>query len=55
MKKPCADCGHAFDVHAVDINFPNSQRCFHNAATGEGCRPAYEDRCKQYVDPEEVK
>ena len=55
VKKPCADCGHAFEVHAADVNFPNSLRCFHNAATGEGCRPVYDERCKQYKDPEAVK
>jgi hypothetical protein len=52
MKKPCARCGHAYEVHAPDRNFPNTQRCFHRAVTGEGCAEKYDDRCKDYVDPE---
>lgn len=50
-KGPCGDCGHAFAAHAPDVSFPNSQRCFHGAATGEGCREKYDERCKQYVPP----
>lgn len=52
-KPPCARCGHAYADHAPDVNYPNSERCFHRAATGEGCAPKYGDRCKQYVNPEE--
>jgi hypothetical protein len=51
--KPCAACGHSFAAHATDVNFPNSLRCFHGAVTGDGCREKYEDRCKNYVNPEE--
>ena len=53
MKKPCKRCGHAWDEHAPDVSFPDSLRCFHGAATGEGCTEVYDERCKNYVDPEE--
>ena len=55
MKKPCKDCGHAYEYHAPDVNHPNVERCFHGAATGDGCREVYDERCKQYVDPEGEK
>jgi hypothetical protein len=51
--KPCARCGHAFEVHAPDRNYPDALRCFHGAGTGEGCAVKYPDRCKDYVEPEE--
>jgi hypothetical protein len=51
--KPCAACGHAFESHAPDVNFPNSLRCFHGAGDGSGCRERYDERCKNYVAPEE--
>ena len=50
--KPCANCGHAWEVHASDVNYPEALRCFHNAATGIGCTEKYADRCRDYVDPE---
>ena len=53
MKPPCKRCGHAYDVHCADTNYPDSLRCFHLAATGEGCAEKFDDRCKQYVGPEE--
>ena len=54
MKKPCKDCGHSYDVHCTDVNCPNVKRCFHGAHDGTGCREVYDERCKQYVDPEET-
>jgi hypothetical protein len=51
-KGPCGDCGHSFDSHAPDVSFPNVQRCFHGAATGDGCRYEYSERCKNYVPPQ---
>ena len=51
--KPCAACGHAFESHAPDVNFPNSLRCFHGAGDGSGCRDCYDERCKNYVAPED--
>ncbi len=53
MKPKCANCGHPYESHAIDRNFPDTERCFHGAGTGEGCTPAYKDRCKKYVHPEE--
>jgi hypothetical protein len=53
--KPCKNCGHAFEEHAIDRNFPDSQRCFHRAGTGEGCHHEYDKRCKNYVDPDKEK
>lgn len=41
-------CGHRFDVHAPDVNYPDSQRCFHGAATGDGCAEKYDDRCRDF-------
>jgi len=49
----CADCGHPFEEHAPDVMFPNSNRCFHGAVSGEGCQPKYDDRCKNYVNPKD--
>jgi len=54
MKKPCAKCHHPFTEHAPDVSFPDSLRCFHNAATGEGCTEKYDDRSKDYVDPDKA-
>jgi hypothetical protein len=48
-KGPCGDCGHPFEEHAFDVNNPKAMRCFHGAATGDGCRPVYDERCKNYV------
>jgi len=53
--KPCKNCGHAFEEHAIDRNFPDSQRCFQRAGTGEGCHHEYDKRCKNYVDPDKEK
>ncbi len=53
--KPCKRCGHSFDEHAPDVNYPNAQRCFHGAATGDGCAPKYADRCKEYQDPDALQ
>ena len=50
--KPCATCQHSFDEHAPDVSFPDTMRCFHGAATGEGCHPEYDSRCKNYVNPD---
>ena len=36
----------------VLVSFPNVQRCFHGAATGDGCRYEYSERCKNYVPPQ---
>ena len=55
MKKPCKDCGHSYDVHCTDVNYPDTLRCFYNAATGDGCREKYDERCRQYVTSEEKK
>ncbi len=55
MNPPCADCGHPFDEHAPDVNFPDTLRCFHGAVSGEGCRDKYNERCRNYVHPKEVK
>ena len=62
MKKPCARilndgkvCGHAFDEHAADRNFPDQLRCFHGAVTGDGCADKFDDRCSDYLDPDGVK
>ena len=52
MTKPCKRCGHAFEEHAPDHNYPDSQKCWHGAASGEGCAVAYDDRCKDYVNPD---
>jgi hypothetical protein len=52
--KPCAECGHDYAQHAPDVNFPDALRCFHGAATGEGCKDKYDQRCKDYVNPEEL-
>jgi len=52
--KPKCVCGHDEAEHAPDVNFPDSLRCFHGAATGEGCAPKYDERCKQYT-PKEAK
>ena len=52
MKKKCADCGHPWEEHAPDVSFPDSERCFHGAGDGSGCRDKYDERCKNYVDPE---
>ena len=53
--KPCAKCKHPFAEHAPDVNFPDSQRCFHGAATGDGCAPRFADRCNNYENPDEIK
>ena len=53
MNKPCKRCGHAFDEHAPDKNYPDSQKCWHGAASGEGCAVAYDDRCRDYQEPAE--
>ena len=50
--KPCKRCGHAFEMHAPDVSFPDVQRCFHGASTGDGCTEKYDDRCKDYVAPD---
>ena len=65
--KPCKRCGHAYAEHATDINHLDALRCFHGAATGDGCADKYcakcdfrfdilfgvfEDRCANYIDPE---
>jgi hypothetical protein len=50
---PCKNCGHRFDVHAPDINYPVALRCFHNAGSGEGCAAKYSDCCKNFVYPSE--
>ena len=54
MNKPkCARCGHAEADHAPDVSYPDSRRCFHKAATGEGCAEKYDDRCKDYLPPKQ--
>ena len=55
MKKKCADCGHDYSEHAPDVSFPDTERCFHGAGDGTGCKEKYDERCKQYVDPEEKR
>ncbi len=50
--KPCKRCGHAFADHAADVNYPDALRCFHRAATGDGCAEKYSERCKEYIDPD---
>jgi hypothetical protein len=50
--KPCKRCQHPFEEHAPDRNFPDQLRCFHKAATGEGCAEKYAERCPNYVNPE---
>ena len=52
MKKPCANCGHSYLMHAPDISFPDSERCFHGAGDGTGCKDKYSERCKDYVNPD---
>jgi hypothetical protein len=51
---PCKRCGHVWADHAVDINYPDAQRCFYRAATGEGCALSYDDRCRDYLAPTEA-
>jgi hypothetical protein len=55
MKKKCADCGHDYSEHCPDVSYPDALRCFHGAGDGTGCREVYDERCRQYVDPEETK
>ena len=55
MKKPCKDCGHGYEFHAPDRSYPELERCFHGAGDGTGCREVYDERCRNYVDPEESK
>jgi hypothetical protein len=50
--KPCARCKHAFEEHAPDVSYPEALRCFHLAGTGEGCTEKYDERCRDYVDPD---
>lgn len=52
---PSGGCGHRFDVHAADVNYPNILRCFHSAGNGDGCTEKYADRCKNFVYPPEEK
>jgi hypothetical protein len=49
--RPCKRCGHSWEYHAPDRNYPDAQKCWHGAATGEGCAEKYEDRCKDYIAP----
>ena len=53
--KPCANCHHAFSEHAPDRNHPNTSPCWHLAGTGEGCTSKYDERCKNYVDPDSLR
>lgn len=55
MKKPCKNCGHAEAYHAPDVSYPDVQRCFHGAHDGTGCKDKYDERCRNYVDPEETE
>jgi hypothetical protein len=50
----CKRCGHPWADHAIDTNYPDAQRCFYRAATGEGCAERYADRCKDYLAPVEA-
>ena len=53
--KPCKRWGHAYAEHATDINHLDALRCFHGAATGDGCADKYEDRCANYKEtPDEL-
>jgi len=59
MNGPCArilkdgsKCGHPFAEHASDLNHPDALRCFHGAATGDGCTHKYDERCPNYVPAE---
>ena len=51
MKGPCKRCRHPFIEHAAEPSAPEAVRCWHGAATGEGCTEKYADRCPNYVDP----
>jgi hypothetical protein len=46
---PCGDCGHPFDEHASDLSHPETMPCWHGSVDGAGCRPKYDDRCRNYV------
>jgi hypothetical protein len=44
-------CNHPFEEHASDLNTPDAMRCWHGAATGDGCTVKYDERCPDYVSP----
>jgi hypothetical protein len=48
MEKPRCKCGHEYAEHAPDLSHPLTAPCWHGAATGEGCMPTYNERCKNY-------